>query len=189
MGNEALIERFNQAQLYAITCAPKEGPQGYERMVRAACEGGADVIQFRDKLITGKDRYRVAARLRKICGDAHVLFIVNDALEVAMAVAADGVHLGQDDLPVAEAKKLMQEAGRLGSVLARHASADHYRQRELVPPSRMPARRNSTITLRLPNGSSAECPEPESSSSPVPTRSNLAAARESTRRPPGAPHR
>ncbi len=49
--------------------------------------------------------------MRKICQKAGVLFIVNDALEVALAIAADGVHLGQDDLPVAEAKKLMHPMG------------------------------------------------------------------------------
>ncbi len=57
MGNEIIIDRFKQARLYVITCPPKQGPSGYEAMVRAACEGGADVIQFRDKLITGKERY------------------------------------------------------------------------------------------------------------------------------------
>jgi thiamine-phosphate pyrophosphorylase len=111
MGNEALIERFNQARLYVITCPPKDGPQGYEGMVRAACQGGADIVQFRDKLVSGKERYTVAGRLRKICQDFGVLFIVNDALEVALAVEADGVHLGQDDLPVSEAKKLMHPMG------------------------------------------------------------------------------
>ena len=84
---------------------------GYEAMVRAACEGGADIIQFRDKLITGRERYTVAAKLLKICRAANVLFIVNDAIEVALAVEADGVHLGQDDLPVTEAKKLMHPMG------------------------------------------------------------------------------
>ena len=111
MGNPTVIERFNQARLYVITCPPREGPEGYEPMVRAACIGGADVIQFRDKLITGKERYRAAARLKNICREFGVLFIVNDALEVALAVEADGVHLGQDDLPVAEAKKLMHPMG------------------------------------------------------------------------------
>jgi len=111
MGNETLIERFKQARLYVITCPPKDGPAGYEVMVRAACEGGADVLQFRDKLITGRERYSVAARLQKICRGFGVLFIINDALEVALAIAADGVHLGQDDLPVAEAKKLMHPMG------------------------------------------------------------------------------
>ena len=106
-----VIDRFNSARLYAITCPPKEGPGGYEDMVRAACEGGADIIQFRDKLITGRERFSAAARLLRICREFRVLFIVNDALEVAMAVGADGVHLGQDDLPVAEAKKLMHPMG------------------------------------------------------------------------------
>jgi thiamine-phosphate pyrophosphorylase len=111
MGNETVIERFNQARLYVITCPPKDGPAGYEGMVRAACEGGADIVQYRDKLVTGRERYAMAARLLKICREAGVLFIVNDALEVALAIAADGVHLGQDDLPVAEAKKLMHPMG------------------------------------------------------------------------------
>jgi thiamine-phosphate pyrophosphorylase len=111
MGNPTVLESFKQAVLYVITCPPKDGPGGYEAMVRAACDGGADVLQFRDKLITGKERYTVAARLRKICRDAGVLFIVNDALEVALAVEADGVHLGQDDLPVAEAKKIIHPMG------------------------------------------------------------------------------
>ncbi len=106
-----LIKRFIAARLYAITCPPKEGLGGYEAMVRAACQGGADIIQFRDKLITGKERYRAAARLKNICREFGVLFIVNDALEVALAVEADGVHLGQDDLPVQEAKKLMHPMG------------------------------------------------------------------------------
>ena len=106
-----IIERFIAARLYVITCPPKDGAAGYDAMVRAACEGGADVVQFRDKLITGRERYAAAARLLKICREFGVLFIVNDALEVAMAVGADGVHLGQDDLPVAEARKLLHPMG------------------------------------------------------------------------------
>jgi thiamine-phosphate pyrophosphorylase len=106
-----LIDRFNAARLYVITCDPKEGASGYEAMVRAACEGGADVVQFRDKLIPGRARYRVAESLRKICNEHQVLFVVNDALEVALAAHADGVHLGQDDLPVPEAKKLIHQMG------------------------------------------------------------------------------
>ena len=55
--NERMIDQFKSAPLYVITCPPKEGPCGYEAMVRAACEGGADILQFRDKLITGRERY------------------------------------------------------------------------------------------------------------------------------------
>src|ERR1035438_1153895 len=100
MGKEtaSVLERFKAARLYVITCPPRPG-QSYEDMVEAACAGGADIVQFRDKRITGKERYQVAGRLRSICTRYQALFIVNDALEVALAVKADGVHLGQDDLP------------------------------------------------------------------------------------------
>ena len=80
-------------------------------MVEAACAGGADIVQFRDKQIIGRERYQVATRLRAICARHGVLFIVNDTLEVALAVEADGVHLGQDDLPVPTARSLTQRMG------------------------------------------------------------------------------
>src|SRR5258706_14863555 len=107
----SIIDRFKAARLYVITCPPKEGPSGYPAMVEAACAGGADVIQFRDKHLVGQERYRVAAQLRKICAHDGVLYIVNDALEVALAVEADGVHLGQDDLPVQTARRLIFPMG------------------------------------------------------------------------------
>ncbi len=109
--NQRALDQFEKAKLYVITCPPKNGPEDYEAMVRAACEGGADVLQFRDKLITGKQRYAVAARLKKICHQFGTLFIVNDDLAVAIGVEADGCHLGQDDMPVSEAKKLMHPMG------------------------------------------------------------------------------
>jgi len=109
--NQRVIDQFEKARLYVITCPPKAGASGYEAMVKAACEGGADVVQLRDKLMTGKERYALAARLKRICRDHGTLFIVNDYLEVAIGVEADGVHLGQDDMPVEEAKRLMHPMG------------------------------------------------------------------------------
>lgn len=109
--NQRVIDQFEKARLYVITCPPKGGASGYEAMVRAACEGGADIVQFRDKHIVGKARYDVANLLKRICRDHNVLFIVNDYLEVALGVECDGVHLGQDDMKVDEAKRLMHPMG------------------------------------------------------------------------------
>jgi thiamine-phosphate pyrophosphorylase len=106
-----LIDSFVAARLYVITCPPPAGAQGYPAMVEAACAGGADVVQFRDKTLNWKGRYEVAGRLRKICQKYNVLFIVNDAVDLALAVQADGVHLGQDDLPHDVAKQLIQRSG------------------------------------------------------------------------------
>jgi thiamine-phosphate pyrophosphorylase len=80
-------------------------------MVRAACEGGADVIQFRDKMLSVKERYDVGLQLAEICYEHKVIFIVNDMLDLALAVGADGVHLGQDDLPQDAAHELVSKFG------------------------------------------------------------------------------
>jgi thiamine-phosphate pyrophosphorylase len=119
MKPNTVIERFKAARLYAITCLPSDGPSGYPAMVGAACAGGADIIQFRDKEITGRQRYEMAAALRQICARHKVLFIVNDALEVALACGADGVHLGQDDLPLETARKLVRSMGRQDFLIGR----------------------------------------------------------------------
>jgi thiamine-phosphate pyrophosphorylase len=103
------LERFRAARLYVITAPRQDMP--YDRMVEAACAGGADVLQFRDKFLSHKEKYEVAAKLRAICARHGVLFIVNDHLEVALASEADGVHLGQDDLPTAAARDLVRGMG------------------------------------------------------------------------------
>ncbi len=105
------LESFLKATLYAITCPPRTGSEGYLAMVEAACLGGADVVQFRDKGLNWKERYEVAVQLRKVCQKHQVLFIVNDAVDLALAVQADGVHLGQDDLPIDVARQLVVRAG------------------------------------------------------------------------------
>jgi thiamine-phosphate pyrophosphorylase len=105
------IERFKASTLYVITCPPAAGPDGYGAMVEAACAGGADIIQFRDKTLSTKERYEVGLQLSDICYAHQVLFIVNDALDLALALGADGVHFGQDDLPQDAAHELVRRAG------------------------------------------------------------------------------
>ena len=97
--------RLAAARLYVVTDAGHT-PQRVEEVVRAACAGGADVVQLRRKGDEGLAMLRLAERCRAITADAGVLFVVNDRLDVAMAVSADGVHLGQDDLPLEVARRL-----------------------------------------------------------------------------------
>jgi thiamine-phosphate pyrophosphorylase len=73
----------------------------------AAIEGGAKVLQLRDKRDSRRSFFRVALELQKLCKQNDVLFIVNDSLEVALAAYADGLNVGQEDLPVAEARRLL----------------------------------------------------------------------------------
>ena len=72
-----------------------------------AIRGGAKVIQLRDKQLMRGEVLEIARRLKEICAEKGVLFIVNDYLDIALAAGADGLHLGQEDLPLAEARRLL----------------------------------------------------------------------------------
>lgn len=75
--------------------------------LKEAAAGGAMLFQYRDKTAPGRDLYHQAEQLRQAACDVGVTFIVNDRCDVAMAVEADGVHLGQGDLPLSLAKAVM----------------------------------------------------------------------------------
>ena len=70
-------------------------------------QGGAKIIQLRDKVLSKKELLPIAQQLKNLCAEHNVLFIVNDYLDIALAADADGLHLGQDDLPIKEAHKLL----------------------------------------------------------------------------------
>jgi thiamine-phosphate pyrophosphorylase len=76
-------------------------------VLRAAAEAGASLFQYRNKTASMKEAYAEALALRHAAAKAGVLFIVNDRCDLALAVDADGVHLGQGDLPLDLARKVM----------------------------------------------------------------------------------
>lgn len=76
--------------------------------------GGACVLQLRikpDTPLSTRELLVAAERARRVCADANVMFVVNDRLDVALAVRADGLHLGQTDLPLVEARRVARAAG------------------------------------------------------------------------------
>jgi thiamine-phosphate pyrophosphorylase len=75
-------------------------------MVLKALEAGVRWIQYRDKERSRREIYQESIRLRNITRTFNAVFIVNDHTDIALAVDADGVHLGQDDLPLKEARKI-----------------------------------------------------------------------------------
>jgi len=83
-------------------------------VAEAAIAGGADVIQLRDKEASSGQLYQEALQLRKLTRDAKVPFIVNDRLDIALAVDADGVHVGQSDLPASVVRRILGPGKILG---------------------------------------------------------------------------
>lgn len=96
--------RLVAARLYAIT--PDADLDGMDALVAAWLRGGVDIVQLRSKTHERGRLLDAARRLRAMCAGAGVLFIVNDHLDVAMLSEADGVHLGEDDLDVASARRV-----------------------------------------------------------------------------------
>jgi thiamine-phosphate pyrophosphorylase len=92
--------------LYVITDETIAGGRSHAEIARRAIAGGADVIQLRDKTCGPLELLRDARELRTITWKSGTIFIVNDRLDVAIASGADGVHLGQDDMPVRTARQL-----------------------------------------------------------------------------------
>lgn len=77
--------------------------------MREALEGGVTLVQYRAKTASSAEMYAEALQLKALCDSFNVPLIINDRLDIAMAVGAAGVHLGQDDLPCAAARKILGE--------------------------------------------------------------------------------
>jgi len=84
------------------------------KIARQACEGGARIVQYRDKSSSGKDMLKIADKIRAITKKFNSLFIVNDFIDIALLSGADGVHLGQDDVSLARARKITPDGFIIG---------------------------------------------------------------------------
>ncbi len=93
--------------LYVIIDTQALKGRSHIEVARQAIQGGAKTIQLRDKLQSKKELLPIAQQLKNLCTEQDVLFIVNDYLDLALATDADGLHLGQDDLPVKVARQLL----------------------------------------------------------------------------------
>ena len=104
---------FERVRLYVlITEASCKRP--WMDVARAAIAGGADCLQLREKALDGRELLRRAKDLAGLCRRHDVLFIVNDRPDVAVLAGADGVHVGQEDLPATDARKIIGTGRILG---------------------------------------------------------------------------
>ncbi len=92
--------------LYVITDETISGVLSHAEIARRAIDGGADVIQLRDKACGCRELLRIGRVLRTITMKTGTLFIINDRLDIALACRADGVHLGQDDIHADVARQI-----------------------------------------------------------------------------------
>jgi len=99
-------ERFGRARLYVIITESLCN-QGWYETAQAAIQGGADVIQLREKTLTDRELTKRAMNLASLCRQHGVLFIINDRPDIARLTSAHGLHLGQSDMPLTDARRLL----------------------------------------------------------------------------------
>ncbi len=106
-------QRFADCKLYVLL-GSRMCQGSLREIARGAIAGGADAVQLRDKPIADDELLALAAELRGLTDETGRIFIVNDRPDIAAIVGADGVHLGQHDLPIAETRRLLRPGGIVG---------------------------------------------------------------------------
>lgn len=100
--------------LYVITDARLCPGRTHVEIARAAVEGGAPIVQLRDKETPDREFYETALEIMKLARAAGVMFMVNDRVHIAAAVGADGVNVGQSDMPVGAVRKVLGPGAIIG---------------------------------------------------------------------------
>ena len=109
--NDKKIKRCLPHGIYGILGEKFSLGRSNEDVARQLVDAGVDVLQYREKLTDKSllDIYRECEKIRRITADAGVPFIINDFADIALMVGADGIHQGQDDLPVKALRKIAPE--------------------------------------------------------------------------------
>ncbi len=100
------MRRFEAAGLYLVTSREQSAGRETPAIIEAALSAGVRLVQLREKSLPARDLFRLAELARRLTDAAGALLIINDRLDVALASGADGVHLGQEDLPIEAARRL-----------------------------------------------------------------------------------
>jgi len=105
---------------WSLCVITRRGAPGRDHLdiARAALRGGARLIQLRDKEMSGRALLEAARRLADLAQGHGGVLIVNDRLDVALAAGADGVHLGEEDLPIAAARRVLGDEAIIGASVA-----------------------------------------------------------------------
>ncbi len=100
-------ELLKQAGIYLILDKKLAGNRTYKEIIEKTAKNGVKIVQLREKNISTRQYLEIAKEIKKVCRENNVIFIVNDRVDIAYSSDADGVHLGQDDLPVEYARKIL----------------------------------------------------------------------------------
>ncbi|MCS7192569.1 MAG: thiamine phosphate synthase [Armatimonadetes bacterium] len=109
--------------VYVVTDRFVNPNRSHIDIAKAAIEGGASVVQIRDKQATTRQLFDWSKAIRDLTRNTETLFIVNDRIDITLACDADGVHLGDDDIPVPVARRLLGASKIIGRSVANEDEA------------------------------------------------------------------
>ena len=107
MNTKPSMQQFRTTDLYGITSDTHSLGRSNLEVARQMIAAGIKIIQYREKDKQAREMYEECIAIRNLTRQADVMFIVNDRIDLALAVKADGVHIGQDDLPLAEVRRIV----------------------------------------------------------------------------------
>ncbi|WP_339008889.1 thiamine phosphate synthase [Fusobacterium animalis] len=106
---------LKECKIYLVTDEKSCKGKDFYSCIEEAIESGVKIVQLREKNLSSKDFYEKALKVKEICKSYEVLFIINDRLDIAQAVEADGVHLGQSDMPIEKAREILKDKFLIGA--------------------------------------------------------------------------
>jgi thiamine-phosphate pyrophosphorylase len=103
-------DTFQNFKLYAVTDIRTESSETLDQ-IEGAYKGGADIVQLRSKTLRDSALFRLGQKAQRLANQYEKLLFINDRVDLAIAIHADGVHLGQDDLPISVVRRLAEKSG------------------------------------------------------------------------------
>jgi thiamine-phosphate pyrophosphorylase len=109
--------------LYLVTDRGLSLGRSNLEIIRAGVAGGVTMVQLREKDATTREFFEEGLKIREFLGEHNIPLIINDRLDIALALDADGIHVGQDDMPVAVARRILGEGKIIGASVFTPAEA------------------------------------------------------------------
>lgn len=100
--------------LYLVASRGKKSDELFLNTLEEAIKGGVSIIQLREKELNSREFYKLGLKVQKLCKEYQISFLINDRIDIALALDADGVHLGQEDLEVYLARKILGKEKIIG---------------------------------------------------------------------------
>lgn len=101
-------------RLYLVTDRNLSSPRSVDEIVRLTVRGGVTAVQLREKETSTREFIALARKIKELLANTHIPLIINDRVDVALAIDADGVHLGQSDMPYTDARRILGKEKIIG---------------------------------------------------------------------------